>query len=123
MFEAFGANKPQATGVVQWMLNGAWPKLYWQLYDYYLMPTGAFYGAKKGSQPENLVYDYAKRSIHLVNDTLADLHGRTAQVTVLDADSKPVFKKTVPAPMAANSAGKLLDLRRSTARARFTSWT
>jgi exo-1,4-beta-D-glucosaminidase len=110
MFEAFGANKPQATGVVQWMLNGAWPKLYWQLYDYYLMPTGAFYGAKKGSQPENLVYDYSNGGIFLVNDTLADLRGRTAQITLLDVDSKPVFSKKLPAPMAANAAGKLLDL-------------
>ncbi|MHC4331669.1 MAG: glycoside hydrolase family 2, partial [Planctomycetota bacterium] len=42
MFEAFRANKGTATGVVQWMLNAAWPKMYWQLYDKYLMPNGAF---------------------------------------------------------------------------------
>jgi exo-1,4-beta-D-glucosaminidase len=110
MFEAFGANKPRTTGVVQWMLNGAWPKLYWQLYDYYLMPTGAFYGAKKASQPQNLVYDYANRGIVLVNDTLADLRGQTAQITLLDADSKPVFSKKVPAVVAANASAKLLEL-------------
>ncbi|MEA3227154.1 MAG: glycoside hydrolase family 2 TIM barrel-domain containing protein, partial [Planctomycetota bacterium] len=40
MFEAFRANKATATGVVQWMLNAAWPKMYWQLYDKYLMPNG-----------------------------------------------------------------------------------
>ena len=78
MFEAFGANKPRATGVIQWMLNAAWPKLYWQLYDYYLMPTGAFYGTRKGSQPQTLVYSYADRSVTLVNDTLSPLRGRNS---------------------------------------------
>lgn len=38
MFEAFRVNIPRTTGIVQWMLNSAWPSLYWQLYDYYLIP-------------------------------------------------------------------------------------
>ena len=59
MFEAFRVNKPKATGVVQWMLNAAWPKLYWQLYDWYLMPTGAFYGTKKACQQCQLIYNYS----------------------------------------------------------------
>jgi exo-1,4-beta-D-glucosaminidase len=110
MFEAFGANKPKATGVVQWMLNAAWPKLYWQLYDYYLMPTGAFYGAKKGSQPENLVYSYADRGIYLVNDTITAIAGGTLEATLLDADSHPVWQKSLPATIAASAADKVLDV-------------
>ncbi len=34
MFEAFGRNKYVATGVMQWMLNNAWPSMIWHLYDY-----------------------------------------------------------------------------------------
>ncbi len=33
MFEAFAVNRPLTTGVIQWMLNSAWPEMYWQLYD------------------------------------------------------------------------------------------
>ena len=33
MFEAHVVNRPEATGVIQWQLNSAWPELYWQLYD------------------------------------------------------------------------------------------
>jgi exo-1,4-beta-D-glucosaminidase len=33
MFEAYGRNKYGATGVIQWMLNNAWPSLIWHLYD------------------------------------------------------------------------------------------
>ena len=47
MFEAFSINRYKATGVIQWMLNSAWPEMYWQLYDSYLMPNGAYYGARK----------------------------------------------------------------------------
>ena len=47
MFESFQANKGKTTGIIQWMLNSAWPALYWQLYDYYLIPNGAYYATKK----------------------------------------------------------------------------
>jgi len=68
MFEAFRVNQGRATGVIQWMLNAAWPKMYWQLYDWYLMPTGAFYGAKKACEPQQLIYHYGDHSVCLVND-------------------------------------------------------
>ncbi len=66
MFEAFRVSTGRATGVIQWMLNAAWPKMYWQLYDWYLMPTGAFYGAKKACEPQQLIYHYGDQSVHLV---------------------------------------------------------
>jgi exo-1,4-beta-D-glucosaminidase len=110
MFEAFGANKPRTTGLIQWMLNASWPKLYWQLYDYYLTPTGAFYGARKGSQPQHLSYDPSGRRIFLVNDTLAALKGATAQVTLLDVASKPTFQTKQKVSIDANAAVKVLDL-------------
>ena len=31
MFEAYGRNKYKSTGIVQWMLNNAWPSLIWHL--------------------------------------------------------------------------------------------
>ncbi len=47
MFEAFQINQGKATGIIQWMLNSAWPEMYWQLYDSYLMPNAAYFAAKK----------------------------------------------------------------------------
>ena len=44
MFESFSIRRPATTGIIQWMLNSAWPEMYWQLYDHYLVPNGAFYG-------------------------------------------------------------------------------
>ena len=69
MFEAFAVNLPHTTGIIQWMLNPSWPKLYWQLYDYYLVPGGAFFGAKKGAAPFAVIYNYGDQGIYLVNQT------------------------------------------------------
>src|SRR5437868_15439652 len=49
MFEAYGRNKYTATGVIQWMLNNAWPSLIWHLYDYYMVPAGGYYGTNKST--------------------------------------------------------------------------
>ncbi len=34
MFEAFECYRYESTGVIQWMLNNAWPSNIWHLYDY-----------------------------------------------------------------------------------------
>ena len=56
MFEAFGRNKYEATGVIQWMLNNAWPSMIWHLYDYYLRPGGGYYGTKQACEPLHVQY-------------------------------------------------------------------
>lgn len=95
MFEAFTANKHKATGVIQWMYNSAWPNLWWQLYDYFLMPNGAFYGARKAGEPVHILYNYGNREIVAVNNTLVPAPGLKAVIRVLDFDLKDVIAKTV----------------------------
>ena len=103
MFEAFSANRYKATGVIQWMLNSAWPEMYWQLYDYYLMPNGAYYGAKKASRPYHVVYDYSKHSLFVVNDRLEDKTGCTLRIRIFDANSQQRFEKELKTDLKANT--------------------
>jgi exo-1,4-beta-D-glucosaminidase len=110
MFEAFAVNRQVTTGIIQWMHNASWPKFYWQFYDYYLIPTGAFYGAKKACQPLSLVYDYGDDGIYLVNQTFSPQTGMTATITVWDAGSKRVVSKTVKADVGADASMKIADL-------------
>ena len=60
MFEGYSALRwRNATGLVQWMLNSAWPSNMWHLFDSYLQTGGSFFGAKKAiAQPLHLVYAY-----------------------------------------------------------------
>ena len=68
MFEAYARNKFNSTGVIQWMLNNAWPSLIWHLYDYYLVPAGGYYGTKKATEPLHVMYSYNDRSVAVVSD-------------------------------------------------------
>lgn len=96
MFEAFEANRPEATGIIQWMYNASWPKLWWQFYDYYLMPTGALYGARVANEPLHIFYNYGQDAVAVMNNTAKNSGGLTADIKVLDANSKSVLKKSLP---------------------------
>ncbi len=93
MFEAFVVNRYNATGIIQWMYNSAWPKLWWQLFDYYLMPNSAFYGTRKACEPLHLIYNYGKKNVILANISDKDYNDLKAKVTVYNLDLKKVFSK------------------------------
>lgn len=96
MFEAFEANRYKATGIIQWMFNASWPKLWWQLYDYYLMPTGAFYGARKANEAIHIAYNYKNNAIDVMNNTLKMRKSLSAEIRVLNFNLDTVLKKTIP---------------------------
>ncbi len=110
MFEAFVANRPKATGVVQWMLNSPWPEFYWQLYDYYLMPTGAYFGTLKACQPSTLIYNYYDQKFYVSNDKTSGLENYSAIIKIYNTDSKVVFEKSDPVSLGANEVKSLLAL-------------
>ena len=92
MYEAFRCNiDKQATGIVNWMLNSAWPSMYWQLYDWYLVPTAGYYGVKNACAPVQLIYNYGEREVWVVNDAVPEAY-YSATVTYLDKDSKLVSR-------------------------------
>ncbi len=84
MFEAYGRNKYTSTGVIQWMLNNAWPSLIWHLYDYYLRPGGGYFGTKKACEPLHVQYSYDDRSVVVVNDLQTPFCGLKVSAQVFD---------------------------------------
>jgi exo-1,4-beta-D-glucosaminidase len=93
MFEAFRARKYTATGVIQWMLNNAWPGLIWHLYDFYLRPGGSYFGAKKANEPVHVLYGYDTGSVVVVNATLNDFRGLRVAARVLDVVGAEVHSR------------------------------
>ncbi|HEV2671540.1 MAG TPA: beta galactosidase jelly roll domain-containing protein [Gemmatimonadales bacterium] len=67
MFEAYRRNQYASTGVIQWMLNNAWPSIYWHLFDWYLQPAGGYFGAKKANEPVHVLFSYDDRSVAVVH--------------------------------------------------------
>lgn len=82
MFESYSKNKYVSTGVIQWMLNNAWPSMIWHLYDYYLDTGAGYYATKKACEPVHIQYSYDDRSIVVVNSSYAPLAGLHATVHV-----------------------------------------
>lgn len=91
MFEAYGANKYLSTGVIQWMLNNAWPSFYWHLYDYYLVPGGGYFGTRKANEPLHVQYRYDDRKVAIVNSTLTDHQGLMVRGRLFDLSGKELF--------------------------------
>ncbi len=111
MFEAFEANRFKSTGIIQWMYNSSWPKLWWQLFDYYLMPTGAFYGAQKANEPIHISYNYGRNGVDIINNTLHDSGQLTANISVLNFNLRPSMVKSVPiSSVQGNTTDHILSL-------------
>lgn len=111
MFEGYGRNKYEATGVLHEMLNSAWPSLIWNLHDYYLTPVGAYFGAKKGCEPLHIQYSYDDRSIQVVNSHFREFKGLKASAQVLDLNLKERFTtETAGLEVAPDGRVKAFDL-------------
>ena len=110
MFEAYGRNKYTATGVIQWMLNNAWPSLIWHLYDYYQVPAGGYFGTKKAMEPVHVQYSYDDNSVAVVNSTYSALQGLKVSTKLynLDATVKGAREETINLPL--DSSTKAFDL-------------
>ena len=110
MFEAFAVNKFHSTGVVQWMYNSAWPTFYWQLFDYFLMPNGAFYGTRKAAAPLSPIYNYGDKNIYVNNDYLSSRENLKLEVKVFDIKSNLLYREDKSFSIPANSAEMIINM-------------
>jgi len=110
MYEAYSRNKYTSTGVIQWMLNNAWPSVIWHLYDYYLRPSGSYFGAKKALQPLNPVYGYDDHSVWLVSSQYVDAKGLKLTAKILNLDMTEKFSQQVAVDALADSTQKVIIL-------------
>lgn len=92
LFEAFGRNQAQdATGVIHWKLNSAWPSLIWNLYDADLIPAGAFFGVKKANEPLHIQFSYDDRSVVVLNRGNGALAGLLAKAVLYGLGGETLF--------------------------------
>jgi exo-1,4-beta-D-glucosaminidase len=86
-YEAFSVNRYKNTsGLVNWMLNNAWPIMFWNQFDYYMNPNGTTYGARKGNTPVHIMYNMYNKSVHTVNNTFKAYPGAVATMSIYDID-------------------------------------
>ncbi len=110
MYEAYSRNKYQATGVIQWMLNNAWPSMIWHLYDYYMRPGGGYFGAKRSLEALHPIYGYDDHSIWLVSSQYEDAKGLKLTTKVYNLDAAEKFSQDNDVDAAADSTAKIFTL-------------
>jgi len=78
-------------------MNNAWPSLIWHLYDYYLVPTGGYFGTKKACEAVHVHYSYDDNTVVAVNNTDKPLNELrvSAKTYNLDASEKSVKELTL----------------------------
>jgi exo-1,4-beta-D-glucosaminidase len=110
MFEAYARKKYTSTGVIQWMLDNAWPSLIWHLYDYYLVPAGGYFGTKKAQEIVHVQYDYDTNSVSVINGTYEPIQGLEATARLFNVDGHEIDQKNGKVDLPADSAVKAFDL-------------
>ena len=110
MFEAYARNKYTSTGVIQWMLNNAWPSLYWHLFDFYLQPAGGYFGAKKANEMVHIQYSYDDRSVVVVNSYYRPFPALTVTAEVYDIHLKSIVSRRVKVNISADASQRVLTL-------------
>ncbi|MGF7232854.1 discoidin domain-containing protein, partial [Arachidicoccus sp.] len=95
-----------ASGIMTWMSQSAYPSMVWQTYDYYYDPTGAYWGVKEACKPLHIQWNPLTNAIKVINTTPKDEDGLTAVVKVYNPDGKEVkkFGTTVEVSSTSNTA-------------------
>ena len=110
MMEAYGRNKYTSTGIIQWMLNNAWPSMIWHLYDWYLRPGGSYFGVKKACEPLHVQYSYDDRSVVVVNSRYEPFANLKVRAKIFNLDMKEKFAKEIVANVGADSSTRVFTL-------------
>jgi exo-1,4-beta-D-glucosaminidase len=110
LFEAYSKNKYASTGVIQWMLNNAWPSMIWHLYDYYLDAGAGYFGTKKACEPLHIQYSYDDASIVVVNSTYESVAGLHASVHLHNLAWKELYSSEARLDARADSAQRVFSI-------------
>ena len=110
MFEAYSGRKYTSTGVIQWLLNNAWPSIIWHLYDYYLQPAGGYFGAKKANEPVHVQYSYMDRGVYVVNSTYRPMNALHVSTHVYGFDLSEKFTHDAQIDVASDGVQRVVTI-------------
>jgi len=107
MFEAQGKNR---MGVLMWMSHPCWPSFVWQTYDYYLEPTGGYFGAKKGCEPLHVQWNPLGDAVEVVNYSAGRRPALAVAASIVNMDGSVAWEATAAVDSAEDSIAAPLKL-------------
>lgn len=97
-------------GLLIWMSHSCWPSMAWCTYDYYLEPTGAYFGAKKACEPLHVQFNEATRGVEVVNIAAGRHDGLELTVEVLDIHGKTIGRQQAKVSVGDDQTVRVLDV-------------
>lgn len=110
IFEAAGHKLNDIGGVMLWKLNAAFPSVFWQVYDWYLMPNAGYYFMQKACEPIHIQLNLASNKVTVLNRTYKAVPNLVAQADLYDIDSKPVSQVSAAVSLAASEVTETSSL-------------
>lgn len=116
MYEAWNDKmNADASGLLIWMSQSAYPSFVWQTYDYYYDATGAYWGAKRACEPLHIQWNCVNYVVRVINATPDDYTGLTATATLYNAAGDVLYTNTKAIDAPAGMPKNCFQLTRATA--------
>ena len=114
MYEAWNDKMwNDASGLLIWMSNPAYPAFVWQTYDYYYDFTGTYWGVKKACEHQHIQWNSLTNSVKVINTGGIDIDQAVANATVYDIHGNELSacskQRVVTAPSARSVEAFTLD--------------
>ena len=113
LHEVVGRNKYECTFLLTWKFNAPWPTtLSWNVVDWYLAPTGAYYGTKKACEPLHIQYSYDNDTIYVINNHYRNFEKSEVTATLYDLNMTKRYSRTATADILPDSSNKIFTVER-----------
>jgi len=111
MFEAANHRMWDITsGVMLWKLNSTWPTVVWQIYDWFLNPTAAYYFTKKALEPLHIQLNEDSFTVSVINTKYKVQKNLTASVKVYNFDLTEKWSKNKTFTIGTNQYKELFTI-------------
>jgi exo-1,4-beta-D-glucosaminidase len=111
LHEVVGRNKYDCTFLLTWKFNAPWPTtLSWNVVDWYLAPTGAYYGTKKACEPLHVQYSYDNDFIYVVNGYYRNFDSMKVTAHVYDFNMNERYSRTSAVNVPPDSSNKIFTI-------------
>jgi exo-1,4-beta-D-glucosaminidase len=113
LHEVVGRNKYECTFLLTWKFNAPWPTtLSWNVVDWYLAPTGAYYGTKKACEPLHIQYSYDNATIYVINNYYQGFEGLKVTADLYDLNMAKRYSRTSTVNVPPDSSNKIFTVER-----------
>jgi len=101
-----------ASGIMTWMSQSAYPSMVWQTYDYYYDLTGAYFGAKIACEPLHIQWNPVNDAVKVINTSGSNTTELTATAEVFNLDGRIVkeYSRKASLKSFSNTAAEVFKL-------------